>query len=556
MGIATACEFEDYNLSDLDTDNISISTGLPAPIGRSSITIKDLLEKQDIDGMGYDSTGMVIFRYDTIQHFDLEGIEFSGFDSDEKVSAFDLFEPELKKAGVESWEDFIALDAALPLHVEKGTEMTFEADVDLSEVLDDYEDQRIDSIWFKKAPVSVKLSTNINGLLDGSEMTLGLIDNGKVIGKEHGKATEPFTFDLSKNIVRLNSDSKIKFGGALITNSDKNVSIDKNSQLIVSLHADDGSLLFSKVWGVFANIDPIKGAEDMAIDLYNKNKEDGMAFNLQLVDPKLSFGITSNIGIPFSLNIDRLEASNDKDSKKAVFDNGKNNYNVDLAYAKNVGDKVQALDETFDAKNGKIDELLNLLPDNIGIDYTFEAVSADKNSQQNYFLTDDAFIDLTIAVDMPAYIRKGSFITISDTIKDIEYFEDIDTKYTFDKVKVKAEVVNSLPFDAEVRLIFLQEDTINGNIVVSAIPNSKLAKSIKVKSGVVNSNDEVTKPTKSLLELAFEKEDIPSLKKAKHVRMEYDVAVKDFDKVKVSRDNALKVDLKAYVKGEVYINEF
>lgn len=557
MCALTACEVEDYNLSDLDTDDLELSTGLSAPLGRSTVTIEDLLKNQDIEGLGYDSTGLIVFQYDTIQHFSIEGIEFQGFSSEERITVYDLLTDSLKSLGFETLEEFISFDDDVTVELPINNSVNIGTNISMSEILANSEDQRIDSVYFKKGNIKVTIESNIEGLLESCDVSLGLLtSNNKIISTVSGRADKSFNLDLSNVMVRLDKNDSIRFEGSLTNKRKAEVTVNKDSYFGIKLEAENGSFMFSKVWGIFNGLEPVIGSEKVDIDLYDKNKNEGMAYNLQLVDPKIEIAVNSNIGIPFKIGINKLEASNTTESLKATFRDGKESYSANLGYAKEIGQTVTAIEETFDSKNGSIDKLINLLPTAVGIDYNFEALGGDVTNKKNYFLTDDAFIDFKLKVNLPAYIRKGSFITISDTIENINLGEDLDEKYSFDLVKVKADVVNSLPFDANLKFHFLQEDTINGIIVLREIPNKNLEKTITVKAGIVGENDMVKKSTTSAQLIEFRKEDIPDLKRAKHLRIEYDVAVKDFEKVKVTRDNSLSVNLKGYVKGNVYVNKF
>ena len=96
----SACKVEDYNLSDINTDDLELSTSVGSPIGRSSISIADLLKKQDVAGLGYDENGVVVFTYDSVQHFEIEPIKANGFNSFHYFAGLDLFEDEIEKTGI------------------------------------------------------------------------------------------------------------------------------------------------------------------------------------------------------------------------------------------------------------------------------------------------------------------------------------------------------------------------------------------------------------------------------------------------------------------------
>lgn len=545
----TGCEIEDYNLSDISTDDLVLTTSISSPIGQSSISIEDLLKKQNIEGLGYDENGLVVFAYDTLQHFAVESIQTKGFNSIRNLNGYYLFEKQIDKKGV-SKEEFENLSTPLNLSLPKGEKIPVKGKIAIKDIFDD-EKYRIDSIIFKQAPVVVNLKTDIKGLLENSTANFGINANDNETGFKP-KADHPFTINLNNTTIKLGKTDSIEIDGYLTLTSALTIPISPKNKLAILLTAADNSWHFDKAWGIFNGIDTQFGFERIPIDLYEKNDEEGVKFNLIAENPNITLNAKTNIGIPFALGIGRLEATNGKKTISAEFEDGGNTYIKELDYAKTPGDNITALDVTFDKKNGNIDKLVNMLPNEVAIDYVFSPLETDLNSEQNHFITSDAYIDMLCRVELPAYLRKGSYILVSDTLKDIEIGDDLGEKYSFERLKLTAIAKNSLPFNAKVQFYFLQENEETG--AISIIPDININKDITVAAGKVNSkNDMVMASTTSIQLLEFKEKDIPSLKKAKHLLIMYEVAVNEFNKVKVTRDNKLNVVLKGFAKGSVNI---
>lgn len=553
------CEMEDYNLSDIDTENAELATALGAPIGRSAITISDLLEKQDIDGLGYDSTGLIVFSYDTIQRLSIEGIKINGFEHSFDVRPYDLLEEALDGLGIDKqlFNDMVfdkEMRTLVPII--PAIHLPFDAKIAVSELIAEYDQQRIDSIILKKAPIHVTFESNIDGLLENAMATMGLrSENGDIIAPTFVKANQQLTFEPVYTLIDISNTDTIYFDGYLTAIKAMTLTVDKNSYFTINMWADDGSFEFKKVWGIFNGLETQRGSNLIDIDIYNKNEND-ISYNLQLADPKIDIEVNTNVGIPFRLGIDRLEAANSNKSLRAKFRDGSYSYLADLGYSKKMGDEVNAFKETFDKTNGTIDNLLNLLPTSIALDYSYAIVDMDLETKGNYFVTDDAFIDLKCSVELPAHLRTGSYIVMSDTIRNINLGEELeDETYSFDKASVTAEVLNSLPFSAKIKFIFQREDSITGKIV--DILDKNIEKEIVVDGAAVDPvTKRVSNAKRSDVKLEFTGDDVPSLKKAKHMRVIYSVLVpEDQPEVKVCKDNALNVNLKAFVKGRVLINK-
>ncbi|MCQ2192749.1 MAG: hypothetical protein MJZ23_07835 [Paludibacteraceae bacterium] len=553
------CEMEDYNLSDIDTENAELVTALGAPIGRSAITISDLLEKQDIDGLGYDSTGLIVFSYDTIQRLSIEGIKINGFEHSFDVRPYDLLEEALDGLGIDKQQfNDMVFDKEMRTLVPiiPAIHLPFDAKIAVSELIAEYDQQRIDSIILKKAPIHVTFESNIDGLLENAMATMGLrSENGDIIAPTFVKANQQLTFEPVYTLIDISNTDTIYFDGYLTAIKAMTLTVDKNSYFTINMWADDGSFEFKKVWGIFNGLETQRGSNLIDIDIYNKNEND-ISYNLQLATPKIDIEVNTNVGIPFRLGIDRLEAANSNKSLRAKFRDGSYSYLADLGYSKKMGDEVNAFKETFDKTNGTIDNLLNLLPTSIALDYSYAIVDMDLETKGNYFVTDDAFIDLKCSVELPAHLRTGSYIVMSDTIRNINLGEELeDETYSFDKASVTAEVLNSLPFSAKIKFIFQREDSITGKIV--DILDKNIEKEIVVDGAAVDPvTKRVSNAKRSDVKLEFTGDDVPSLKKAKHMRVIYSVLVpEDQPEVKVCKDNALNVNLKAFVKGRVFINK-
>lgn len=543
----SACKVEDYNLSDINTDDLELSTSVGSPIGRSSISIADLLKKQDVAGLGYDENGVVVFTYDSVQHFEIEPIKANGFNSFHYFAGLNLFEDEIEKTGIPK-DEYIFLGKPIPLTLSPNEKIRIKGYIAVSDLLKDQE-VRIDSIIFKEAPLHVALTSNIEGLLENSTISLINEENGF---KQNAK--NKVILDLSNTVLRLANSDSVEVECILTIKKKINIKLSATSYITMHMAAGDGTWKFEKAWGVFNGLEPQIGNEVIPIDIFEKNEQDGMKYNLLVEDPRITLKVQSNVGIPFRLGVDKLEATNNKKTVSAKFENGKNTYSKDLKYAKKPGDNITALDVTFNKKNGGIDQLVNLLPNQVTLAYNFQAINGDLKGDKNYFITDDAYIDMLCKVELPAYLRKGSYILVSDTLKDLDFAKDLGEKYSFEKIKLTAVASNSLPFDAKVRFYFLQQE--EGSDEISIIPDSNINKTVSIAAGKVNSsNDIVGKSTATIDLIQFNEKDIPSLKKAKHLLIMYEVAVNEFNKVKVTRDNKLSVFLKAFAKGSVNIGK-
>lgn len=550
----TSCVVEDYNLSDLDTENLELSTSVTAPVGHCSISITDLLDMQNVEGLGYDENGLLVFTYDTTQHFDISGIKMDGIDRNFTFSNYELLKSPIEEQGY-SQAQFLAM-GNIGMTLEKNTKLPINVGIPISELYNNDPNVRLDSILMKESPLFVDLTSQIGGLLDNSDVTYSVILNGKELQTATGPANKPLTLDLSGKFLRIGTADSLYLDGYLTMKNKMVANIEtQGNGLAVHVFSKRESFSFEKAWGIFNNIDPMSGYNPIEIDVFEKNKQDGVDYNLIMENPQIKLEATTNIGVPLHLEINELSASNATETRSAFFNNGSKQWKTDLDYATVLGTPTKALDQTFDKDNGRIDMLLNMLPNQMAFGYDFSVVKKDMDSKESYFVTDDAYIDLKCNVNLPIYLRKGSYISLHDTITDIEIEEDLGEVYSFETAKIVAEVENGLPFDADIEFQFVEADTILGIPVYYVIDDPNIHKTISVKAAKTNSNDEVEKPLKENITIQFSTDDIPNLKKTKFIYVNYKIAVKEFEKVKVTKDNMLNIKLKAYAKGNVFINK-
>jgi hypothetical protein len=552
----TSCEVEKYELDNLQTDSMEINTGIGAPLGTSTITVADLIKKQNVKGQTADESGMLIFKYDTTTHFGLESVKIKGFDHKSQIGGFELFKNQLSQKDILSELQLALQPQKVTIPLYSSTELTINTAIPLKIETDSTIKSRIDSILFKNAPIYMKFTSNVNSLLENSDFVYNV---DQVNGTEKGTITDlsqPAKINFNNKAILLGHGDSLKLNGYLKPKSNINVDVDKNSYVGIETYAEDGTILFKTIWGIFNTTKTQKGHNDISIDIYDKADAD---FNLQVVDPSINIVAKTNVGTPINMSINSLIGINNTTKQYAQFSkNGitSTSDTISSNYAKTINsDTVTAFNETFNSENGSIDKLVNMRPHKISFDYEFGTVTKDTSDAGNYFISDDSYFDISCGVEIPALLKKGSYITARDTIKDINLGDYIGKGYTIDKIKVKCALENYLPFNATVQLYFVQVDTIAGVPSMSIIPDTSINKHIDIASAMVNETGEVTNGRTNEQDILFTNDMTDELKKAKHLILVYKVAVDDsFEKVKVTTKNALKGTVSVYAKGAALIN--
>lgn len=155
-------------------------------------------------------------------------------------------------------------------------------------------------------------------------------------------------------------------------------------------------------------------------------------------------------------------------------------------------------------------------------------------------------------IPLPLYALQGTTIKSNDTVEDAnfeDYLGEGKTVSDFSKIILKINAKNGLPFQAHLLLHFLDE---NGLFINDA----SLRREIDVASANVGSDGKPSSATENNYAFEFTGDDIPSLRKTKQIKVEYDFSIPE-DREYVYADSSYTIDLKmkAYVNGDILVSE-
>lgn len=547
----SSCVEDGYDLENLSTE-VQVKTSFAGPIGKTSVSVGDLLEELDVEGLEEEASGLLVFRYDTVTHFGVEPFEIEG---EKKFKVFSLKEL-LKDKIEEQYPDGIPDDIefkGIPVKLKKGDELPMS--VMFKHVIEENSGVvRLDSIWLKETKSSLYVSSDAQELLSNSSMEVSALGE-KLTVNNLGNVLD---LDFSGKIVDMTGiSSGIPIDCKIILQNDVEVLLKDNSYISAMLNPSK-SIKYKQVWGVFETQEPQRESNLVEIDLYSEADKD---FKLNFVDPKVSLSVKTNVGVPVNFRIDTLRAVSSVNNTSAVakFANGMPYY--DMKVEPQAGKDTFSSFALFNAENGSIDELLNIYPDTMAFNYEF-MLGGTPADGGNYYFTDDAFVEVNVGVEVPAWFKNGSYVSVVDTVTDIdteEFFEDYDV--SLDKIVLTLDIVNNLPFEAEIKLDFLEEVMpISGSdvAIIKKIDNEGLNKTIKVSSAIVdNISNNVVKPAEEQIEVVFDGSMLDDIKKIRHMRTAYRIAVnsKQADAVKVTAKDLLSLSAEFYVKAGITIEE-
>lgn len=242
---------------------------------------------------------------------------------------------------------------------------------------------------------------------------------------------------------------------------------------IVTVTLSFQELDFEFVTGFFGVQPADIAAQTISVDPFNPLGKSG---SIAIADPRLSFIVVSEYGIPVEVNFTTLEA------RKA----GNAPVNIQLSDSNPIqvpgpltpGDSTKKVVTILNPR-----QLLDYSPDQFF--YKIDAIINNGLTSGNNFCADTAKLKVRFRAEVPLY-GTASDIILSDTTEiDISDIENSDIESLF----IKANIINELPLDARFQL-YLADDR---NRIIDSIFTNEQAEAIIAPSNV-NAAGELVSP--------------------------------------------------------------
>ena len=551
-----SCVDDRYDLGNI-SDDIYLPIEQVFPVGSSEVNVGDLLRELDLEGLHEEADGLIYFQYDTISSFDVNSLEFE-LDKDTSCLYMSEIFPVVQGLGTGfgiSLPELFDIDVKQEIPIVAKLPITFS---------DETGEGRIDSADIRRVSVDFQIVTNIPGLLDVLDLNVSMPENLKL---SHTRS--PFTWDkkLAKAELLLEDvwldltesdtllfDCLLKIDGKLPLSQ-----IDENSYIGVVTSAN--AINYKRLYGFFVAHTVQADTSSMGIDIYT---EENIDYSLSLVDPRLEIKAWTNSGVPINVGVESLVArTNAGKSEVAKFGNGSSRYVLTMVPATKEGEEVLGMHEVFNRTNGGIDRLVNISPDTIDVATSFFVNGKEGSAKKSYFLLDSTYIRLGVTTVVPIWMNAGSFITMRDTIKDIDIYQDVvdyeEEDYEIEEATIYLEVENGLPLKAEVDFSFIREDTIKNyedgrlieKLLLSEIKNERLKQNVKLEPAKLDEETHLAlKPVANLVKIVADKSMLEDIKKIRHIGVQYKVEVPVASaSVKVYSQNLIKAKAYVHVKG-------
>ncbi|MBR0501939.1 MAG: hypothetical protein IJJ77_01690 [Paludibacteraceae bacterium] len=227
--------------------------------------------------------------------------------------------------------------------------------------------------------------------------------------------------------------------------------------------------------------------------------------------------------------------------------------------------------EEYDLKNMNADSLMieTALDAPIGsVNLTLKDVFRHRGSSGS-IVTMDSIYEISKMIDekdipLPLTAITGTDISASDTIKGVDfgnYFGKGEILDSLEDVKLKLRIINKLPFNVKLELLFLRDDTVgfdyNVNLpIVEQKEIKSLKQSLSVKSASIDKKThEVLEADYSDATFEFSGKDSKMLQKVNHIKVNYHLAMPLDGSLYLDEKYGLEVSLSAYMKARLLLND-
>lgn len=551
-----SCVDDRYDLGNI-SDDIYLPIEQVFPVGSSQVAMVDLLRELDLEGLHEDADGLIYFQYDTVSSFDLNSFEFEMSEDTTRFTVSDLF----NLPSLPSLPGGMSLPTLPDIDINESFPFVAKVPIAFS---DETGEGRIDSADIRQISFDFQFSSNIPGLLTILDLDVSLPEN---IKNGSGKPIFSWNNRLAKGSLSLEdvwldlTKSDTLYFDCLFTIDGKLPLSSINEESYIEVISSINTMKYNKLYGFFVSHTTQTDTSSMGIDIYT---EENIDYSLSLVDPRIEVKAWTNSGVPVSVGIESLVARTNEGAREvAKYANGSTSYVLTMSPASAEGEEVLGMHEVFNKRHGGIDRLVNCSPDTIDVATSFFINGKEGSAKKSYFLLDSTYVRLGITAVVPIWMNAGSFITMRDTIKDIDIYQDVvdyeEEDYEIEEATVYLEVENGLPLKAEVDFSFIREDTIkdyeNGRFVdkllLSEIKNERLKQNVKLEPATLDEDTHMAlKPVSNLVKIVADKSMLEDIKKIRHIGVQYKVEVPVASaSVKVYSQNLIKAKAYVHVKG-------
>lgn len=535
-------------VSDVDLANFSkdikIDESLVFPIGKDSLSIKDILT-------GLKLNNSFITDADTIKFLVSDSSEYTLKDKDFTASAQSI---------------------SNSLYLSPNSNVTYPANTDIPSISSDETldlglnapgGDRIDSIKVNSTTLTITISKTNLAILP-SDVTLSLssnsirMANGTTLNQSYAVPSfgQPFQVTISNFVMKTATLSGIPLRvGLSFKKQSANLSVSTTSKLDVALNINQ--LAFKVAYGQFNLSSSSSQILQIPFDLSNYIPSG----NIKFANPKIDIRLYSNIGTYLTFNIDNVKAydkNNPANQVFAVFDNGTNSTTETIDKKPAVGQFIYKDFKQLNNVNGQTNLLFDSEKKYNILEYKFSLVNnnalinADPTPS---FIIPNTSIKAKFKIDIPFYLDKGSEYTVRDTLFDVDKSIGSALKnISFNdsaKCILVLTVTNGVPLRATCSLNTLDTNGISTVLTMNGQDSVVIQAPEVYPVTDLNNSGAVKSTTPETIQIKLTGKEIEDMKKAKDIVINFKVDGKDkngtLNQIRFSPKNFIKVKLGIFV---------
>lgn len=556
-----SCIEKDVDLTNIDAST-SIQASLALPIGSMQFKFSDFIGEDDIPQLSIDDKGRYVFTDTLYTSGDYHPIDTSALithatDSwninDEKHQIFNQLEtkfPGLEQTLRMVIPGFTGYNSIDTIPVEKiitslkldglAFDLEFPIEIDLSQVNNKFEYQRVDSIlvdvahftsmfkvenfdlqWENIKGIELVLSDNfreiepivqlpIDGMNFNQRLPIDLQDFNLILMKD------PQAESSGDNIVdsiALKIRFKIELTKDLAIDGDRYIGYDFKVDLIE----------YDAMYGYFAAYNLMRDTQHQTpLTSLWAGWEWFENWLLPVSEPVVHVEVEHSLGLPMVAQLDYLYVeSKDGERREATFDEAKQEKSKIIHIPSQI-----AMDDPLEKRAhthlqldytdtlGNIDTLFTITPHTLS--YSFSVATDSTSDIKQYRITDNTDINLATTIRIPFAFNEGVQLSYSDTLSEIAISEfsldsllqslPIEEDSLALTLKLYMVVENGIPFEVACNFMFLDEN--NDVVTLSRMTDSVATLKLDYPTVIAS---KVTEPSINHISLELDDDDFDLL---------------------------------------------
>lgn len=328
-----------------------------------------------------------------------------------------------------------------------------------------FEDIQLTEIVFNELKINYTIHSNIDGAIDFN-LTIPSATNsqGQTLSKVlnipnsngqmsdfHGEINlNNITFDLTDNGSSFNNINTSFTFGASSSNAPDIITLDNNDFLSIDIEITNLSI--NTIKGYLGSIE-INDSTSINLPFMDKFKAD----SIQIEDPIIDLIIKNGLGLDAQVTIKELELANNNTSYNLTHPIV--NHPLNISRALDLGYDFQYAESQINInnQNSNIEQLINVLPNKINIDYAIITNPLGNHSGYNDFYKTIHPLSLDLLLDLPLkiFLDKLSF---ADTLS-----VEIPKEIAINSAILHIEILNEFPVECCISIQIPNGNTIAVN---------------------------------------------------------------------------------------------